>query len=366
MNNDPILLNKSDIETYLELSRNKYSNNTMGNDGEKIKILRSKLKNTLSHLQNKYNTSYGPFILAGSSGNPLSRSGSVNFPWAALCKGSEKKQYAAQIGISFNKESRCINVGFSFGRASSHALNDTERLKHEKDFSKIARILVKNIEHNEEVKTRYNTLEDLGFHYYYNDEIVTSSKWLQSAASEPNKCKIIAHIYTDDNNTIEFSTIDAYIAQIIFLMKCIDGNCSFLPPLTPKQWARMAEEMSIIGYEGELIALEYEKERIKKLGYDNSCVKHVSMISDSFGYDILSKDEDNNDLYIEVKSTTRIQSDPMASEFYLSCNEYQFYLNNKNKYRLYRVFGVRSNNPTIIEINMDCITISPKDYLVKI
>ena len=123
--------------------------------------------------------------------------------------------------------------------------------------------------------------------------------------------------------------------------------------------------MTIIGYEGELIALEYEKERIKELGYDISLVKHVSMISDSFGYDILSTDEDNNDLYIEVKSTTRLQTDPMASEFHISNNEYQFYLNNKNRYRLYRVFGVRTENPSIIAINMDSITILPKDYIVK-
>ena len=365
MDNDLILLNKTDIDTYLELSRKKYSNNTMGNDGKKIKVLRSKLKNILSHLQNKYNSSYGPFILAGSSGNPLSRSGSVNIPWAALCKGSEKKQYAAQIGISFSKDNRCINVGFSFGRASSHTLDDTERLKHENNLIKIAQTIIKNIEQNEEVKIRYNILEDLGFHYYYNDEIVSGAKWLQYASAEPNKCKITAHIFTDDYNAIELSTIDTYIAQIIFLIKCIDGNCRILPPLTPKQWARRAEEMTIIGYEGELIALEYEKERIKELGYDISLVKHVSMISDSFGYDILSKDEDTNDLYIEVKSTTRLPTDPMASEFHISNNEYQFYLNNKNRYRLYRVFGVRTENPSIIAINMDSITILPKDYIVK-
>ena len=40
MDNDLILLNKTDIDTYLELSRKKYSNNTMGNDGKKIKVLR--------------------------------------------------------------------------------------------------------------------------------------------------------------------------------------------------------------------------------------------------------------------------------------------------------------------------------------
>ena len=81
------------------------------------------------------------------------------------------------------------------------------------------------------------------------------------------------------------------------------------------------------GFKGELFVLEQER---KKLQDQNLLVKnyprHVSIESDIYGYDILSKDEVGNDIYIEVKTTTKREGDFKADMFYLSNNEYQMFL----------------------------------------
>lgn len=94
---------------------------------------------------------------------------------------------------------------------------------------------------------------------------------------------------------------------------------------------------SEIGLIGELLVLEYEKDRLRKIGRVDlaDSVSHVSyMEGDGAGYDILSFTEDGTPLHIEVK-TTRGGPD---SDFFLSPNELQFSLLHPSTFRLYRVF----------------------------
>ena len=362
------VLEYNDIAAIVKkLKAKKYANNSMGRDGEYIKAIRNKLRAIVSQLFEKFNAEYGDFQIATSSGNPLSRGGVVNRPWATLYKGSDRKQYAAQITIGIDADAGCLDVGFYFGKASSHDIVGREKIKYEKIQEVIAQKIVNNIRANAEISCRYNSLGDLGFIYSSNHKSVTSNQWLIDAFASPKQCQIYAQIYPDsEDRVINFSTIDYFVSQIIFLMKCIDSSKVLLPPLTPEQWAKKAELLAMIGYEGELFVLKKEKEKVKLFGFSESLVKHMSLISDSYGYDIASVNNKKEEIYIEVKTTTRLKSDPEAQKFFLSNNEYQFYSSHKDRYKLVRVFGIRSAKPEMIEVDMSSISITPNGYVVSI
>ena len=233
------VLEYNDIDIVKRLKAKKYANNSMGSDGESIKTIRNKLRAIVSQLFEKFNAEYGDFQIATSSGNPLSRGGVVNRPWATLYKGSDRKQYAAQITIGIDVDAGCLDVGFYFGKASSHDIVGREKIKYEKIQEAIAQKIVNNIRANAEISCRYNSLGDLGFIYSSNHKSVTSNQWLIDAFASPKQCQIYAQIYPDsEDRVINFSTIDYFVSQIIFLMKCIDSSKVLLPPLTPEQWAK--------------------------------------------------------------------------------------------------------------------------------
>ena len=361
------VLEYDDIAQVKKLKATKYANNSMGRDGEHIKAIRHKLRAIVTQLHEKYNVGYGNFHIATSSGNPLSRGGGVNRPWATLYKGSDRKQYAAQITIGIDADAGCLDVGFYFGKASSHDIVGDERIQYEKTEKAIAQKIVSNIRANSEISCRYNCLGDLGFIYSSDHKSVTSDQWLIDAIANPKQCQIYAQIYPDkEDKVINFSTINYFVSQIIFLMKCIDSSKVLLPPLTPEQWAKKAELLALIGYEGELFVLQKEKEKVKSFGFSESHVKHMSLISDSFGYDIASVNKKKEEIYIEVKTTTRIKSDPEAQKFFLSSNEYQFYSSHKDRYKLVRVFGIRSDKPEMIEVDMNKVSIVSNGYIITI
>jgi hypothetical protein len=86
-----------------------------------------------------------------------------------------------------------------------------------------------------------------------------------------------------------------------------------------------------------------------------------------WGFDILSFDEDGNEKYIEVKTTT---GDEYAS-FYLSENEIDFLRLNYGKYCIYRVYRYDEENNfgEFFEINGDVegqLLMKPTQYRVLI
>lgn len=92
-----------------------------------------------------------------------------------------------------------------------------------------------------------------------------------------------------------------------------------------------------IGQAGELLVLQYEKERLENEGrYDLSQkVRHVSQIEgDGAGYDIKSYSLDGSSRYIEVKTT----KGPIHTAFYMSSNEVAFAREHYQEYFLYRVY----------------------------
>ena len=92
-----------------------------------------------------------------------------------------------------------------------------------------------------------------------------------------------------------------------------------------------------LGLEGEKLALNYEKYILLNSGKHNLAdqVEWVSQEKgDGLGFDILSKNLNGTDKYIEVK-TTKLGKD---TPFFFSSNEYLFSKENKHNFYVYRIF----------------------------
>ena len=138
-----------------------------------------------------------------------------------------------------------------------------------------------------------------------------------------------------------------------------------IEPLTPEQSAKKAERLAQIGLKGELFIMKYEKEKLVSLGInDINYPRHVALESMCFGYDVLSLDEFNNEIYIEVKTTTRSKEDKYSKTFFISTNEYKVFSDNKSRYKLYRVYDVE-NSPTTEILDLNNIKIKPDGYICE-
>lgn len=98
-----------------------------------------------------------------------------------------------------------------------------------------------------------------------------------------------------------------------------------------------------LGLDGELLVIEFEQNRLNKLGRDDLSRKvvHTSVVQgDGSGYDILSFNEDGTPRYIEVKTTCG----SLNTDFYMSPNEINFSEKHPDNFFLYRVYDFGSEN----------------------
>jgi hypothetical protein len=93
-----------------------------------------------------------------------------------------------------------------------------------------------------------------------------------------------------------------------------------------------------LGNSGEELVLKYEKWRLNTAGF-LKLADRVEWISqtkgDGSGFDILSRNPDGSDKYIEVK-TTKLNKD---TPFFFTINELQYSIEHKERYHLYRLFN---------------------------
>ncbi len=96
-----------------------------------------------------------------------------------------------------------------------------------------------------------------------------------------------------------------------------------------------------LGEAGEKLILEYERWRLIEAG-KNNLADTIEWISkeqgDGAGFDILSKNDNGTDRYIEVKTTKLSRETPV----YLTANELMFASLKKNNFFLYRVFNFKT------------------------
>lgn len=89
-----------------------------------------------------------------------------------------------------------------------------------------------------------------------------------------------------------------------------------------------------IGDLGELLVLKYEEEKLKKSGSKNKPILVSQIKGDGEGYDILSFNESDEEMFIEVKTTTSHYHAP----FYITQHELEKSRKEKARFYLYRLY----------------------------
>jgi hypothetical protein len=98
-----------------------------------------------------------------------------------------------------------------------------------------------------------------------------------------------------------------------------------------------------LGLYGERLVLEYEKWNLIRLGKERLAekVEWISKeIGDGAGFDILSKNLNGTDKYIEVKTTRLGKETP----FFFTGNELDFSIRKTSDYHLFRLFNAENNS----------------------
>ena len=354
-----------------EFTENRLLSNASEEEYEQLRVIKRKLRGIAEYFANKYNTDYGPFETSISSGNPIAIGGTrFNRVWAGLFKGNTNKQYAAQISFVMNPDENCLDVGFYFGRASGHNLTAEQRIDLETTLNNLGIMLSDGIINDNSFRNRYEDLFDFGFSAYSNGNIVLADDWYNIIRTDTRNSQIIAKIYPNNFNIIENSTIDFYVSQVIFLMGAITNNGAQqgqvkINPQTPEQIAKRAERLAQIGLDGEVFVLNYERQRLQEQNLiRDGYPRHVALESTHYGYDILSLDTNGNDIYIEVKTTTRSNGAANSRRFFISNNEIEVFENNRTRYKLYRVYSVY-NSPSFEELDLANLNKWADGYIVE-
>jgi hypothetical protein len=109
-------------------------------------------------------------------------------------------------------------------------------------------------------------------------------------------------------------------------------------PLT----ARDLERDGAVGRRGEEIVVRLERKRVRELGFPEDRVRWIAEEFATANYDVLSVDDDGEDLIIEVKSTTG-----RDGRFHWTRAEFQCAVSARERYLLYRVYLATSYTPVV-------------------
>ncbi len=141
------------------------------------------------------------------------------------------------------------------------------------------------------------------------------------------------------------------------------------PLIKKTDWIKKAKSDAEIGYLGELLVLEYEKQRLSNSSFLSEYadkIEHVSVKSDGYGYDIVSYDLfglEVEKIYIEVKTT----KNKVDIEFPVSKGEVDKSKQLKKQYFVYRVYDVLKE-PKFYRVAgsiEDHFSLDPTTYLAK-
>lgn len=369
---------QEDIELVYKLEQYDYAKTMNGvvplDEQSEFKRIKNRLKDLSDSFKNKYDKDAGLFESDRATGNPISFHGNMRRVWSGIFKGADNKQYSAQISFVINTKLQCLDVGFYFGSASSFNVSKSKRAEWEMQLKTLGQVLYEKLSNDFELRKVYDSLFNFGFKAEIKGQRVTSKEWLENLSIDPTHSSIVINLKPDSNGIIEYSNIGLYVSMVLPLISVLpvrtykrQQKTTKLNYLTPEQRAKQAERRALIGLAGENYIMEIEDMKLSELFGDNfeSYPKHQSIISDSFHYDILSKDENGEDIYIEVKTTTHLKSEQGSKIFYISTEEMNFYNRNKKKFKLYRVYDV-DGTPSYEILNLDLLETITNSYRVKI
>lgn len=362
-------LTSEDLRLVVNLSGRKYQNNTLGSNAseqewEKLRNLKPRLKSIAQVMSEQYDQ-YGPFEVSRSTGNDI-KIGGTQFGriWSAMSKGGQNKQYSAQISFVADSKEPNLNVGFYFGRASSHDIKRDQHVEMIARLRGLGRLLVQRIAESDSLRRAYQALFDFGFKAYKDDQELSPEAWLQATSKDAIHSEISFKLFPNNFGIVDIKSIDEVVSQLVFLMEILDATAK--PSATCKaDYIARAKRSAEIGLDGELFIVRQEEVRLRAMGIaDKSYPRHVSLESDHYGYDIVTLDKNLDERFIEVKTTTRRVDDPKACEFFLTLNEKRAWDANIGKYELVRVFDI-DGVPSQRIIPLDTLVFEPSGLLCR-
>jgi hypothetical protein len=141
---------------------------------------------------------------------------------------------------------------------------------------------------------------------------------------------------------------------------------SFNPSIT--NHVQNNKEKKRIGDLGELFVVQLEKDKLKKANKPQLAKKvahHAKDQGDGLGYDVLSFDEQGNEMFIEVKATKSNKNTP----FFITRNELERSKKEQEKYFVYRVYNFKDEflkgDVLIIQGDVSDLCVEPVNYKVK-
>jgi hypothetical protein len=370
-------ISRHDIDLIKRLSERHYPSYSMEQevdsyDKKAYDQVRSKFKSIANVIEETFGEKYGPFQVENNTSNPVGQNHKLRRIWSCVFKGSRKKQYSAQIIAGIDPLAEAVDIGFSFGLASSR-IDEDEKRKLEDGLRRLGLILHDAITTNPDVHLHLNDLLEMGFKCYVMGNLVSLGDWIANLLVEPKFSSITIKLPAEEEGEVNTGLMEYYVAACVPLMSIFPfeikpgrkGN-GFLPrPRTPEERSREAELRTKIGIEGEKFALDYERKKLAKLKLVNKGYpKHIAAISDAYHYDILSLDQ-NGKIHIEVKTTARRLGDTYAEICYMSAAEYCFFKDHPHTYRMYRVYDI-FGQPQLLEINLDDVLFETDAYRMKI
>ncbi|MBQ8794704.1 MAG: DUF3883 domain-containing protein [Clostridia bacterium] len=121
---------------------------------------------------------------------------------------------------------------------------------------------------------------------------------------------------------------------------------------TAKDYVKAHKNQMAVGVLGEDLIYKYEKEKLISIGRKDLSEKVTIVSSDaSLGYDILSFDNEGNEIHIEVKSKA---SKLKYFDFYISDNEYEK-LKSAPNLVIYYLSNLSSHKPFLFNLTIDMI-----------
>lgn len=130
-----------------------------------------------------------------------------------------------------------------------------------------------------------------------------------------------------------------------YLRKLLRKNSPSMNVPRQINWAELHDKKIQVGVCGEILALNYERKKLKDLEMHDLAmqVKHLSIeLGDGLGYDIESYDAKGKKIFIEVKATTGNWS----NEIHFTQNELKVMKEKGEHYHLYRVFSLDLDKKT--------------------
>ena len=180
------------------------------------------------------------------------------------------------------------------------------------------------------------------------------------------------------NKEIAFPTFDDKIKWVTYELELQETHKPVVSSKSSKHkspdYEKDAREHKLLGDRGEYIVYCAEVNRLideLKISQHKAEQKidwKSKKGDDSCGYDILSKNIDGSDRYIEVKATQRSDGD---TTFYYTENELQFARQNGVNYHIYMVYDILSKNPKIWDMGNpfyddDTLELHPIKYRVNV